>query len=676
MHLHNGSNLALQPREDTTVLARSTRTERLRQSSSYTDDFSGDVQLTKQRRSSSRPGSRHPSRGPRKLGSQAETELHLRTQIEARRTGRLEYPARDLLVPTAPEVFVVRWVNYKHRYGFGFQLSNSVVGVIFNDNTTAVLAPAGEDVEIIHGTTRLTDSSSMPADQMSKSSKDGDKEEDDSTPRATPASSSSKNKQGSSSSRSSSRTVKVEEEESHTGTIDKIALRETNSRSRDTTVASTTLTTPRVRSASIKDIDTYDKLDDEDHLKTLERSYCLKVDVPAQFSKKVILLSNFKSFMQQCLRGTPPWTFIDADLRRDMPFLTDICQNVHVVSRLSNGITQVNFADHSKIVLSQRGRVVTFLDNDEKPRRVTLTTAQALSAEYFYNLDDPSDQARTVQEELKMINRARSIQDALDQRREQFDQDNNDFGGSSSVYGKSRDLQLQQPRETRPAFNSDKDIDLYLFPRPNLSTQIARASQGILPATEDLLATGLDASQVEERAIANGDKRVVIRRMTFKALHTQIVLRLRIAQRLMRDRAIELAEERLEQKKDGSNGRRRNRSKHHQQRGKESRESREPRESRESKRSSRKEGGGSSSANVSASAGGGSGLVAVKADPDDMSGVLQQQQHLEQEDESMSSRIKTEPMSEVHDDGLELEEEDLVRQWQNAKVKIEEEDHY
>ncbi|KAG0274271.1 Cell cycle serine/threonine-protein kinase cdc5/MSD2 [Linnemannia exigua] len=683
MHLpnnNNNNNIALQPHEDTTVLAHSARTERLRQSSSYTDDFSSDIQQTKLRHSSSRLGSRHSSRGPRKLGSQGETELYLRTQIEARRTGQLEYPARDLFVPTAPEVFVVRWVNYKHRYGFGFQLSNSVVGVIFNDNTTAVLAPAGEDVEIIHGTARLTNSSSMPADQMSKNSKDGDKEEDDSTPRATPAFSSSKNQQVSRS-RSSSRTVKVEEEESHTGATDRTVSRETNSRLKDVISASTTLTTstPRVRSGSIKDIDTYDKLDDEDYLKTLERSYCRKADVPSRLGKKVTLLSNFKSFMQQCLRGTPPWTYVDTDLRRNMPFLTDICQNVHVVSRLSNGITQVNFADHTKIVLSQRGRVVTFLDNDEKSRRVTLTTAQALSAEYFYNLDDPRDHTRTVQEELKMINHARSIQDALDQRRELFDQDNNNnnFGGSSSVYGKSsRDsLQLSQPRETRPTFNSDKDIDLYLFPRPNLSAQIARASQGILQSTEDLLAAGLDASQVEERVIANSDKRAVIRRMTFKALHTQIVLRLRIAQRLMRERAIELAEERLEREKDGSHSRRRSRSKHHQHRSKESRETRD---SKESKRSSRKEGGGSSSANASASAsaggGGGSEPVVVKADPDDMSGV--QQQHLEQDDEDMISRIKTEPMSEVHYEGLDLEELDHERPWQNVRVKIEgEEDH-
>ncbi|KAF9900558.1 Cell cycle serine/threonine-protein kinase cdc5/MSD2 [Linnemannia zychae] len=641
-------------REDITVQAHRTKPERLRRSSSYAEEFGSDRQQSRQRKSSSRHGLRQSSDGPRKLGSQGEAELYIRTQIEARRTGQLEYPARDLFVPTVPEVFVVRWVNYQHRYGFGFQLSNSVFGVIFNDNTTVIMSPSGEDIEVIHGTARLnTGLSSLPADQMTRNSKDGEKEKDDFSSGTTSASLSSKNPHGSS---RSGRTVVAEV--SHEGTADGTVSRHINSRSRDassnTSAITTTISKDKVE--AVKDIDTYDKLDDEEYLKTLERSYYRKGDVPPRLGKKMMLLSNFKSFMQQCLRGTGPWTFVDTDLRRNMPFLTDIFQNGHVVSRLSNGVTQVNFADHSKIVLSQRGRVVTFLDNDERSRRVTLTIGQALSAEYFYNLDDPRDHTRTVQEELKQINRARSIQDTLDQSHDLFGQDSVSIG--SSVYSQSRDQQQQRPRETRPVFNPEKDIDLYLFPRPNLTAQIARASQGMLQSTQDLLAAGEDATQVEEREITNDDKRVVIRRMTFKALHTQIVLRLRIAQRLMRDRAIELAEDRLEREKDGLHGRRRNRSKHHQQRSKGSRDS------KEGKRSSRKD--------VGDGTGGNSGPAVVKADPDDMSGILQHHEHHHQHggegDEDMSSRIKTEAMSEVQEEEL-----DLDRQWQNVRINLEEE---
>lgn len=144
MHLHNTNNTPHPRREDITVQALTPRPERLRQTTSHTDEIGNDLQVSKPRKSVRRPDPSQPAEGPQKLGSQGETELFLRNVIEARRAGQLEYPARDQLIPTAPEVFVVRWVNYQHRYGFGFQLSNSVFGVICNDNTTVVLSPNGE----------------------------------------------------------------------------------------------------------------------------------------------------------------------------------------------------------------------------------------------------------------------------------------------------------------------------------------------------------------------------------------------------------------------------------------------------------------------------------------------------------------------------------------------------
>ncbi|KAG0046849.1 Cell cycle serine/threonine-protein kinase cdc5/MSD2, partial [Linnemannia elongata] len=341
MHLHNINNNPHPRREDITVQALTPRPERLRQTTSHTDEISDDLQVSKQRKSVRRPDPGRPAEGHQKLGSQGETELFLRSVIEARRAGQLEYPARDQLIPTAPEVFVVRWVNYQHRYGFGFQLSNSVFGVICNDNTTVVLSPNGDDIEIIYGTAHLNSSSgSLPAHQKSRHRKD----KEDSLSRAASATPSSRNPQGSN---SSSRTIKAGEEETHTGEVVRATSRSTDVRSGDALSSSTTLTgsstsrKPRsTAGAAAKDLDTYDKLDDEEYLKTLERSYCRMRDYPSRFEKKVTLLNNFKDFMLNCLKGTAPWTYIDVDLRRNMPFLTDIFQNVHVVSRLSNGVTQ------------------------------------------------------------------------------------------------------------------------------------------------------------------------------------------------------------------------------------------------------------------------------------------------------------------------------------------------
>ena len=35
---------------------------------------------------------------------------------------------------------VTKWVDYSNKYGFGFQLSNNSVGILFNDNTRMMLA--------------------------------------------------------------------------------------------------------------------------------------------------------------------------------------------------------------------------------------------------------------------------------------------------------------------------------------------------------------------------------------------------------------------------------------------------------------------------------------------------------------------------------------------------------
>ena len=32
-------------------------------------------------------------------------------------------------------VFITKWIDYSNKYGFGFQLSDKSVGVLFNDNT-------------------------------------------------------------------------------------------------------------------------------------------------------------------------------------------------------------------------------------------------------------------------------------------------------------------------------------------------------------------------------------------------------------------------------------------------------------------------------------------------------------------------------------------------------------
>lgn len=42
-----------------------------------------------------------------------------------------------------PMVWVSKWVDYSDKYGFGYQLSDEGVGVMFNDTTKLIMLPNG-----------------------------------------------------------------------------------------------------------------------------------------------------------------------------------------------------------------------------------------------------------------------------------------------------------------------------------------------------------------------------------------------------------------------------------------------------------------------------------------------------------------------------------------------------
>lgn len=48
--------------------------------------------------------------------------------------------AEEMSDPAAqPFVWIGKWVDYSDKYGFGYQLCDDGVGVMFNDNTRLVL---------------------------------------------------------------------------------------------------------------------------------------------------------------------------------------------------------------------------------------------------------------------------------------------------------------------------------------------------------------------------------------------------------------------------------------------------------------------------------------------------------------------------------------------------------
>ncbi|KAF9938957.1 Cell cycle serine/threonine-protein kinase cdc5/MSD2 [Mortierella alpina] len=446
-------------------------------------------------------------------GCREEVERYLRTMVKARQEGMLGLPesGRRALVPEAPTVFLTRWIKYE-RYGVGWHLANGVIGVRCNDIITLVLSPNGDDIEIIQ----------MPTKRKSASGHN------------------SLETAGSSS---------AEAIEAVTETVDGWVAR-----------------------------DFYEGWDHDDFLAQLEHTYCRMNRYPPRFDKKIRILTSFRNYMIQMLTGLPPWAYEDVGLTRDLPFLTDFFQAPHVVARLSNGVVQVNFVDHTKVILSDRGRVLTFIDGEEKPRRLTMTVHQALTPEYFYDPKDEADQNLLIQTELDQIAvyqeyrqqqrdlRMTSVTDedmmTMSSRDESVGyEDSEESGhkrklGMMSIDSAPPGLDKLGYRETRPVFNPETDHDLVLFPRPKLVAknrgrksryqpqdpqQQQQDEQDQQQSSKKLLE--LDASQQELVDITTEDETAVISQLTFKQLHEQIVRRLRLAQRLLQNRRIELAEE-------------------------------------------------------------------------------------------------------------------------------------
>jgi hypothetical protein len=51
------------------------------------------------------------------------------------------FPGNPPPVATVAPLFVSKWIDYSNKYGFGFQLSDKSVGVLFNDSTRISFTP-------------------------------------------------------------------------------------------------------------------------------------------------------------------------------------------------------------------------------------------------------------------------------------------------------------------------------------------------------------------------------------------------------------------------------------------------------------------------------------------------------------------------------------------------------
>ncbi|WRT63607.1 uncharacterized protein IL334_000530 [Kwoniella shivajii] len=84
---------------------------------------------------------------------------------------------------------------------------------------------------------------------------------------------------------------------------------------------------------------------------------------PVDLKNKVYLLKHFESYMLDKLFGEQPYTYDDRHLKTGMVFIVKYLRMKHVILfRLSNDVLQFNFYDHTKLILSQDGLVVSVID--------------------------------------------------------------------------------------------------------------------------------------------------------------------------------------------------------------------------------------------------------------------------------------------------------------------------
>ncbi|KAK4048367.1 Cell cycle serine/threonine-protein kinase cdc5/MSD2 [Microbotryomycetes sp. JL221] len=83
---------------------------------------------------------------------------------------------------------------------------------------------------------------------------------------------------------------------------------------------------------------------------------------PEELSRKAYLLTYFEDYMATTLTRDVSWTFVDENRTKNMDFLVKYYRMKNaIVFKLSNEVLQFNFYDHTKILLTERGQVITFI---------------------------------------------------------------------------------------------------------------------------------------------------------------------------------------------------------------------------------------------------------------------------------------------------------------------------
>ncbi|KAI8974782.1 Pkinase-domain-containing protein [Trametes punicea] len=101
-------------------------------------------------------------------------------------------------------------------------------------------------------------------------------------------------------------------------------------------------------------------------------------DYPKELKGKIYLLKHFERYIIDRLYGEYDWTFTDLERTKGMVFVQKYLRMKNViVFQLSHDVLQFNFYDHTKVILSSQGLIVTHIDKDYSLTRYTLAEVMA-----------------------------------------------------------------------------------------------------------------------------------------------------------------------------------------------------------------------------------------------------------------------------------------------------------
>ncbi|PCH34951.1 Pkinase-domain-containing protein [Wolfiporia cocos MD-104 SS10] len=103
-------------------------------------------------------------------------------------------------------------------------------------------------------------------------------------------------------------------------------------------------------------------------------------EYPEEIKSKVYLLKHFERYIMDRLYGDYDYTFEDTERTKGMDFVQKYLRMKQViVFKMSHDVLQFNFYDHSKVVLSSQGMLITHIDRNYNLTRHTLGEVMAQS---------------------------------------------------------------------------------------------------------------------------------------------------------------------------------------------------------------------------------------------------------------------------------------------------------